>query len=481
MSVAKEIGKGTLFNAIAKYSGIVINLIVTGVLARMLSADAFGIVALTTVMTTFFDLLGNMGFGPAIIQKKNLNNIDLASIYNLTAIIAIFLALLCFLSAPFMSKVYDSKELVVVMQILSTQVLFSILNVVPYSLLLKSKQFGFIAATSVICQFSFGIIAVTTAVHGLGIYSLLVVPVGSSLFSFIIYSIKSKKIFGSYLFAVLKYNSIKKVLSFSVFQFLFNIVNYFSRNLDKLLIGNHFSMSNLGYYEKSYRLMQLPVSNISSVLAPTIQPILSQFQNEREHFYYYTNSLIKILAYIGFSITPLLYFCAKDIIIIVFGSNWIPAIPIFKVLAISVCFQIVDSPTGSLLQASNSPKILFLSGLICACLNVICILVGVYYFKSLLSLAWMLDLAFFINLIIDMTLLFRIVLKIHLREIIHIFVHPIIILLIVSIFLYLIIKISIINVILNFIVCALVTVIVSIGWAIFVGIINLKNIHNITK
>lgn len=59
-------------------------------------------------------------------------------------------------------------------------------------------------------------------------------------------------------------------------------MNYFSRNLDKILVGKYIGMQSLGYYEKSYRLMMLPLSTITNVITPTIQPMFSDYQNEKD-------------------------------------------------------------------------------------------------------------------------------------------------------------------------------------------------------
>lgn len=479
MSVALEIGKGTLYNAIAKYTGIVINLIVTGILARILGADIFGVVALTTVIITFFDLLGNMGFGPAIIQNKEINNSDLASIFNLTIILAIIFTAVCVLSAPLIANLYENKVLENIICILALQILFTIINVVPYSLMLKAKKFKFIAFTNLICQFIFGFLAIICAYSGWGVYSLLLAPIGTIFLALIIYSIKTRKIYGSYHQTILRYNSIRKVLSFSVYQFLFNVVNYFSRNLDKLLIGNRFSLLELGYYEKSYRLMQLPISSISSILAPTIQPILSKYQNETDKLSCYASKIILYLAYIGFTITPLLFFCSREIILIAFGSNWEPAIPIFRILALSVFAQIVDSSIGSLLQAANAPKLLFSSGLACALLNVACICIGVFILKSLNTLAWMLNLAFVMNLFVDLFFLYYLTLKESLKYVLHLFCRPIIIGSVISLSLFFVKQIQIESLLLSFTICTLISILESVLFANYMGLFKLKAIYQL--
>jgi len=477
MSVAREIGKGTLYNAAAKYIGIIVNLVVTGVLSRILSPDEFGTVALITVFIVFFDLLGNMGLGPAIIQNKTLDNKDLASIFNLSVILAVILGTFCFFSSSVVASLYGGNEVLSkIMKILSLQVFFTILNVVPYSLLLKLKKFKIIAITNVSCQVLLGIIAILTALSGLGIYALLIAPIGACIILFVVYSIITHKIYGTYHFLLLKATSIKKVLSFSIYQFLFNIVNYFSRNLDKILIGNRFSMSDLGYYEKSYKLMQLPISNISSVLTPTIQPVLSQYQDNKQQMAKYTTSILSILSFVGFILTPLLYFCSKEIILIVFGNNWMPAVPIFQILSLSVFAQLIDSASGSLLQAANSPKLLFVSGLTCATVNIVAIGVGVFFFHSIIALSYMLDVAFILNLCIDLYFVYCHALRQRLISILPIFKHPIIISIIVISSLFILTLIPLSNIYIRFALFSTVSVIEGFAYAHVIGLIKIGSL-----
>lgn len=478
-NVGKQIGSGAFFIACAKYSGVIINLIVTAVLARILSPNDFGIVALTTVFVSFFDLMGNMGMGPAIIQNKQLNNDDLGSIFNFIGLASLLLAVICFISATPISNYYSNDVLVPIMRILSIQLFFIILNVVPYSLLLKEKRFKYISLSTLICQFVFGAIAIIAAYWGVGIYSLLIAPVMTSVIMFALCYHKSRSLYGRYLIRSIRGSSISKVLSFSVFQFLFNVVNYFTRNLDKLLLGKKFSMSDLGYYEKSYRLMTLPISNISSVLSPTIQPVLSDYQNDKLKLRSYVSSIIKILAYVGAVLTPLCFFASSEIILIVFGDQWMPSIPIFQILSLSIFAQVVDSASGSILQSANAPKVLFFSGIICAVINVASIVIGIFVFESLVWMSALLDIAFVVNLIIDLFFIFRVALRSSFLSAFSIFKHPFIIVSIESISLFLISKIGINNIWISFLLKGFVIISEAFIYGLYFKLFSIDKVYSL--
>lgn len=397
--IRKSILKGSLYFALAKYISVFFNIVVVSVLARILTPSDFGLVAITSVFISFFDILANMGFGPAIIQNKKLRESDLSDLYSWFLYLSIALSLAFFILATPISYFYNNVVLVNIVRLLSIQVFFISLNVLPYALLLKSKKFKLLSIANICNTVVLGVLSILLAWLGFGIYSLLVMPIGGSILLCVVCRISIKEKVFFIIFP--KTKPLNEILSFSIYQFSFNIINYFSRNLDKILIGKVLDMSVLGFYEKSYRLMMMPISNLTSVIAPTIQPILSEYQNNKrvqiESYY----SISKFLLCCGAVLTPFLFFSSEYLILIFFGNQWGGAIPIFRILSLSVIFQIVDSLTGSILQSANSVKYLFVSGLICAIVNTLMIIVGLLVFKDIIVTSILIDISFFVNFLIS--------------------------------------------------------------------------------
>lgn len=96
MSVKQEILSGVFWSAIQKYSGLIIQILITAILARLLSPEDFGVIAIATVLIAFFTLFTDMGIGPAIIQNRELNQKDLDSIFSFSIWGGIVLSLLFF-------------------------------------------------------------------------------------------------------------------------------------------------------------------------------------------------------------------------------------------------------------------------------------------------------------------------------------------------------------------------------------------------
>ena len=275
-NLKQQLFSGVFYTALAKYSGIVISLVVAGVLARLLTPDDFGIVAIATVIIAFFSIFTDMGISPAIVQNKALTEKDLSDIFSFTLWMGAGLSVLFFAASWPIAAYYESPILRTLCQLLCVNLFFASATIVPNALFFKNKEFKFIALRSFAVQVASGTAAVIAALNGAGLYALIISPILSSILLFII----SLKRSPQHPAMTLGWGALRKIFSYSAYQFLFNVINYFSRNLDKLLIGKYMGMSELGYYEKSYRLMMLPLQNITQVVTPVMHPIFSDYQND---------------------------------------------------------------------------------------------------------------------------------------------------------------------------------------------------------
>ena len=346
-TVGRQLASGVFYTSIAKYAGIVVTLVVSGVLARLFTPEEFGVVNIATVVIAFFAIFSDLGIGPAVIQHKNLDKRDLGGIFSLTLWSGAVMALLFFAASGLIASFYDdSAELRNILRILSANLFFAAANIVPNGLILKEKRFRFAAVRSLSVQVVGGAAAIAAAYAGAGIYALTINPVFSSLMLFVINYRQNP------LSVHLKPGkaTVGKVFSFSAYQFSFQLLNYFSRNLDKLLMGRYMSLSQLGYYDKSYRLMMLPLQNIAYVVSPVMHPIFSEMQNDLRKLADSYRKVVRLLALIGLPLSVVLWFTAQELVLIIFGDQWQPSVPVFRILALSVGIQIVMSTSGSIFQ-----------------------------------------------------------------------------------------------------------------------------------
>jgi len=422
-STRKSIGSGILYTALSKYSNVLISILITAILARLLTPMEFGVIAIVMVFISFFQLLSDFGIGPAIIQNKGLTQNDIQSIFTFSIFFGIILTILFYLAAPFISHFYNEPALESIAKLLSLAILFFSCNVVPQSLNYKKLWFKQVGIISVVVQMITGPIAIFFAFKGFSYYALVIKSICDGLFIFI----------GNYMLSPvalnwkIKISSIAKISRFASYQFLFNFINYFSRNADNLLIGKYFNTTALGYYDKAYKLMMMPVQNLTHVISPVLQPVLSEFQDDKQRIYKAYLRVVKLLAIIGFPFSVFLYFAAPEIICILYGPQWVVSIPIFKILAFTVGIQIVLSSSGSIFQAANRADLLFVSGFLGAITMVGGITYGVFIGKSLEDVGYGLITAFIVTFFQCYYILIKLTLKHSLIKFLMSFVYPLII------------------------------------------------------
>ena len=368
-----SIKRAIFINATARYSTLLLGTLFSAILARILTPEDYGIVAVTVVFTAFFGLLSDLGMGAGIIQNKELNQDDIGSIFAFSLRLAIILAGAFALFSIPMSLFYGNRIYIPIGILLAVALFFNTMNVVPNALLLKKKEFMSIA-TRILCTCVLsGLIGIGLALLGLKYYALIIQSIVNSAFIFGWNYLSTRPP----LARKVQRESIEKIRSYSSFLFGFNLINYFARNTDNLLTGKFMGAAQLGYYDKAYKLMLYPVNNLTHVITPVLHPILSDHQTDKPYIYDKYTQVIMVLSLLGAFITPFCWFTSKEIILILYGGQWGAAIPCLKWMSLAMWAQMISSSTGTIFQSLGDTKRQFLCGIINASLIVCCILAGI--------------------------------------------------------------------------------------------------------
>lgn len=392
MSNKSKLKYGIVVTFIAKYSNIICQLIINSVLARLLMPEEFGIVAIITVFISFFNILGDMGIGPAIIQNKTLKAKEISDIFKFSIFAALVISILFYFFSYIIAFFYTNKIYIRLGSLLTLTVFFSICNIVPNALIYKNQNFKIAGIINISVNIIIGLITISLASKGWSYYSLIFDSILKSILifilSFIYCGIRINKGFS--------YNSVKKIQNYSVYQFSFNFINYFTRNSDNIMVGKFLGSSTLGYYDKAYKLMLYPIQNLTNVITPVLQPVLSEYQDDKEIIYDVYMKVIKVLSYIGIFVTVYCFNTSSEIINIMYGSNWDESIPIFKVLSLSIVIQMVLSSIGSIFQSTGYVNKLFHTGMVSAGFTITAITIGIFS-GSVEVLAFGIVIAFALN------------------------------------------------------------------------------------
>lgn len=375
--MSRELNKAIIKSVSGRLSTYVVQFGTLAIYARLFTPEEFGVIASIQVFVIFFQMLADVGIGPAIINEDKFSDNQRNGVFSVTAILGFFLALLFFFFSYALNYFYDGYEYQDIAVFVCISIFFSSLNIVPMTAMNKDAKFIHIAFVDVVAELLSLSLVYLLYIEGCGIIALATRSMVQSISRFIcVWVISEETELGKPLFGKELYH-IKSILGFSFYQFGFNFINYFSRNLDNILIAKYFGMTSVGVYEKSYQLMRYPLLVTTFAMTPAIQPILTKFRNNKEKIIEEHNRLTGRLLTISLPISVFIYLNSNSIILILFGEQWLSIDSLIKVFVFMIPIQAVLSTSGSFFQVMNKPRLLFISGAISAAVNVTAIILGI--------------------------------------------------------------------------------------------------------
>lgn len=355
MQIRKELVKGTFWTAVGSYSHYIFAFITSAILARLLEPADFGVVSMVLVYTGFVDLLAEFGISATVVQKRFLDQTGLSTVFWFATLIGVVLTGITVLIAPALESFFSFSGLSLVVQVMSIKLLLVSLATVPQGLLQKKLAFKQLAALEISTTVLAGITGITLAFLGWGYWALVAQGISLRLFRVLglFFITKWLPLFR------LQLDIVREVIDFSSNLLGFRMINYWTRNVDNLLIGRTLGSVQLGYYNQAYTLMMYPIRMLSSIINPSIQPVFATSQDEPERIAPTYLLLIELIALITLPLGLFLLIFAGPVIRVLWGSQWEASIPVFEILALLTMVQPVQSTTGSVFVAMNQVKLLF--------------------------------------------------------------------------------------------------------------------------
>jgi len=370
-----SIKKAALYNALGKYGTMIVQLGLTMILSRLILPEAYGVVAITSIVIGFLNLFADIGLGINIIQHPEMEKDDIGRLFSFSLSVGVVLAILTALAAFPISVFYDNSIYYTLCPLVSIVTFFNAANVVPNAVLMRDKRFKTIAIRTIVCAAVSGGVAVVLAFLALGVYALVAQVIISSLFLFIwnYANVPVRPV------AFKTKNVLHLLGSYSLFQVLFNFLNFFTRNLDNMLIGRYFGAASLAHYNKSYFLYLYPNNIFASVITGVLHPFIREYKNDAGMMYEKYMQIMKFLSLIGVFTMITFFVCSREMVLLVFGPNWELAGTYLKCLSICMWTQMMGSVSGSIFLGVERTDQTFKCGIINLSLLILAILCGIYY------------------------------------------------------------------------------------------------------
>ena len=394
MSLKRKTIKGLFWSSLAQGWRQFSQVIILAILARLLTPEDFGLLAMATVFTEFSKFFGEMGIGYALIQKQDIRDEHYNSAFWLIFFIGFFLAWVLILGSKYISYFYKEPRLRLILQVISINFILGSIITVHQAILVRKMEFKKLAIRDITATVISGISGIFLAFIGYGVWSLV--------YQLLIFNVLNIVLLWKFVqwrpqlrFSIIH---IKDIFNFTANLTGFNIINYFSRNIDKLLIGKLLGSEALGLYSLAYKLMLYPLQNISAVIGKVLFPAFSKIQNKLEKVRKAYLKMTEAISLITFPMMVALFAMAPEFINIFLGTRWVAMTTVLRIFCICGIFQAIAKNTGTIYLSQGRPDIQFKLQFLGTTIVTLSVLIGLRWGVNGVALFYTLQTVFWAHL-----------------------------------------------------------------------------------
>ena len=343
----EQVFSNLIWRFLERVGAQLVTFVVSIIVARIVGPDAYGIVAIVMVVTNVLSVFVDSGLGTALIQKKDVDNVDYSTVFyfNLISCAVIYLAVYCL--APSIAKFYGNVDLSIYIRVSALSLFiagFKNIQIAYVSRnLLFNKYFQATMVGTVIAAF----VGISMALMGYGVWALIVQNlVNMSIDTLVLYFIVGWKPILSFSFRRLKqlFTYGVKILVAALMDMIFNEAR-------TLVIGKKYSTGDLAYFKKGQQFPNLIAQNINSSIDNVLLSVLSKENEDVERVKQMTKRSIKMSSYVLWPIMVGLAVCSESFICLLLGEEWLPCVPYIRIFCFMYVFYPIISTNGEVIKS----------------------------------------------------------------------------------------------------------------------------------
>ena len=351
MNLRQKAVNGIFWSVIQKWGRSAISIVTFVILSRLLAPEAFGLVALASVFTVFIELFLDQGLSAAIVQRAELEPEHLDTAFWINILTGILLTVGLISVSGLVATFFGEPRLSPVLRWLSISFILSALSSTQVAILQRRFAFRSLAVRSMAAATVGGIVGISMAFTGFGVWSLVGQDIVSALAGVVVLWRSSDWRPG----LNVSKKHYKELFTFGASVVGNHALTVLIRRSDDLLIGYFLGTTLLGFYTVGYQLLLIIIRLVTEVTNSVAFPAFSRIQRQPERmrraFYNVTQytSLFAFPVFIGLAAL------APELVQAIFGEKWAPSIPVMQVLALIGILQSVLFFNGSVIRASGKP------------------------------------------------------------------------------------------------------------------------------
>ena len=322
-SLKSKVAKGAVWTLMEKLSTQIVGFVVGMILARILTPENYGTVALMGIFFAVARVLVDGGFGGALIQKKDADDLDFNSVFYLSIFTSIIAYVTLFFAAPWIAHFYNTPELTVIVRVSAICFLFHAVNAVQSAELTKKMLFHLSFRISLITCFTSAVCGVTLAFLGYGVWAL----VWSSLITGFVGVIARWFVIAWRPRLMFSFARLRPLFSYGWKMAVSTLLDQIFANLTGLLIGKFYTKADLAYVNKGRSLPRLAMNEVDATLGRVTFPALVLLQDDKMKLREAMRRMMRCSTFLVFPLMVGVAACSRSLLRLLYGEQWVPAAP----------------------------------------------------------------------------------------------------------------------------------------------------------
>lgn len=335
-----------IWSFVERLSSQVVSFGIGIILARLLDPYDYGVIGLTAIFIALSNVFIDAGFANALIRNQHRTEKDLSTAFYFNVVIGVLVYSLLWTSTPLIANWFKEPLLIPLLKIVGLNVVLNSLCIVQTAILTAKLNIRLQTIINLSAQIPAGVIAVLMAYRGMGVYSLAMQTVLSSLIKVVLFWIFAKwfpkERFSKGAFLEL-WNFGSKLLGANLIGTLFS-------QIYTVIIGKYVGKKELGYFSKANGLCTNVDGVTSGIVQKVALPVLARYQGDEDELTKKFRTIMRLLVMMIAPMTAILCFSSDEIVILLWTEKWLYCSLLFKVLIVGIMFGPLGQMSLSLMQ-----------------------------------------------------------------------------------------------------------------------------------
>lgn len=362
-----------LWNAVERFSVQGVQFFLGIIIARILTPQDYGLIAMLTIFTSIAQIFVDSGFANALIQKQDRNDVDYSTAFYFNLVISVLCYMALYAASGSIASFYDEIQLKSITKFVALSLIINAFSTVQRSKLIIELKFSLIAKITLFSTLSSGLIGLVLAYKGMGVWALVYQALLNNLLNTILLMIFSK---WKPLF-VFSLTSFKSLFSFGSKILLGGLMHSIYVNLYSLVIGKKFEATELGLFNRSFSLVNVVSSNVTTIMERSFYPLGCQLQNDNVALKEYFIRVIRLSSLILFPIMMLLAVLSKPIIIVLLSEKWLDISIYMPIMCFAYMWDVIMRLNWNLLSIKGRTDLSLKSEIVKKLISVVILLVTI--------------------------------------------------------------------------------------------------------